>query len=270
MKVIFILLIIFPYMMPLTERKIKIYDAVYYRCLKDENNPRLEIFIKSEGTGFTEPLEFELKFKDYEYIPTKCVISKDGEEYEDRKLICTMNITIFGVPKMFEAPKEPPKLENVIIEDWDVVTGRIIAGMCTRDYTYFFKPSNDYHLFCNEKEKNLEIKGKIKNYTYINETSKSNLLNVKPYLLIKNKTEEVECSITFDGLKREDEDAKMKCKITSKENEGKFVMTTYYVNNKKYYVGIGDSDNLNFMNCESSSSSFIKILWVSFIVILIL
>ena len=129
---------------------------------------------------------------------------------------------------------EPPKLENVIIEDWDVVTGRIIAGMCTRDYTYFFKPSNDYHLFCNEKEKNLEIKGKIKNYTYINETSKSILLNVKPYLLIKNKTEEVECSITFDGLKREDEDAKMKCKVTSKENEGKFVMTTYYVNNKKY------------------------------------
>ena len=69
-----------------------------------------------------------------------------------------------------------------------------------------------------------------------------------------------------------DNEAKMSCVITTKENKGKFLMTNPLENNKKYYVGIDSSKDLDFTKCNPSPSSswFIKGLGILLINILIL
>ena len=255
----------------LTEKKIRMFPEIERKCLKFDSNPTLEVYFKSEGSGFTEEVQFDLKFVDVEYIPTKCVILKDGAEALNSKIKCTLDISTFGVDFLFAIPKQPPTIENVTIENWNYEGKK--TGMCSRDVNYLFSHFDNYKMSCGEKEKILEIQGKMENKTNIKETAKT-VLNVEPYILVNNKAEKVNCNITFDGAKTVDNEAKMSCLITTRENKGKFLMTNPYENNKKYYVGIDSSKDLDFTKCEPSpspsSSWFIKGLGILLINILIL
>lgn len=266
MKKILLTFLLIQCIASLKERKITMYSGMSSQCLKDDAEPKLYVYFESEGTGFTEEVEFEMKFVDVEYIPTKCAILKDGDEFRNSKMRCIMDMTTFGVPFWFHAPKEPPTIKDVTIEGWNY-EGKGV-GMCTRDHSYLFTPSENYKTSCTGNGKTLEIQGKMKNTTQVSESANI-VLNVEPYVLVNNKAEKVICTINFDGTIPVDNGAKMKCQITLKENKGRIVMTNSYEKTKKYYVGIGNSIYLELLNCESSSW-FIKGLGILLINILLL
>ena len=78
MNKILLLFFLISYIAALTEKKIRMFPDIEGKCLKFDSKPTLEVYFKSEGSGFTEEVQFDLKFVDLEYIPTKCVILKDG------------------------------------------------------------------------------------------------------------------------------------------------------------------------------------------------
>lgn len=250
MKKILLSLLLIQFIAALTEKKITMYSKVYSVCLQDENPPRMEIYFESVGTGFTEQIEFEFKFPDVEYIPTKCVIKKDGEETRDSKLICSMDMSIYGLYGYINIPKQPPTIQDVIFEGWNY-EGKGV-GICFRKHTYLFTQSENYKLSCGETSKTLEIQGKMENATQAS-SSAGTVLEVKSHLLADNKIEEMNCKLTFDGTKAIDNDAKLNCPFTSKAEKGGIVMSISYVQEQKYYVAIGRSPYmLDLNNCKSS------------------
>lgn len=270
MKMILSFFLLFQYSLTVNKKKIILQPTISVQCVNFMVDPYYRIYFRSEGSGFEEAMEFEYKFLNSEYIPTTCTISKDGEEYDDCKLICNMNITTFGIGRRFNVYPDPPIIQNVSFENWEYATKVNFGGDCYKEVDYLFKPSKYHKVLCDKPEKILEIQGEMRNQTNIKTTSSNIILNVKPYLLINDKTQQLECTINFDGTKTIDENAKMSCKIPPNEKEGTFVLSTINDNSGKYKIGIYYTEEpIDFEHCYHSSSSFIQVLGILLIVIFI-
>ena len=58
MNKILLLFFLISYIAALTEKKIRMFPEIESKCLKFDSKPTLEVYFKSEGSGFTKEIQF--------------------------------------------------------------------------------------------------------------------------------------------------------------------------------------------------------------------
>ena len=270
MKILILLIILFQYCLALQSKKtLKFYSSAITQCMKyDEENPHLDIKFKIESSGFDEPQEFELKFKNINFFTALCTIPKDKEYSYIMIMICQINIVEYGIPHDLELFEEPPIIEGVDIINWELAQRYKALSNCYLDYAYKFNQINNYTYDVNDDGKFINIEGTIKKE--INRTDEENtILNIYPFIEIDESyiVEKTKCIITFNGTKNEDKNAKMICNATH-GIRAVFIESVPLERDKKIYVYFDVSDTvLNFTKASYSLFTSFKF-WLFIITLL--
>ena len=269
MKMIILLLIFFQCVLMVEKNKtIEFSSTVYTQCFNYKVEPYLKISFNCDISGFDEPVEYELKFKNFNLFTSQCVILKD-DDISSEKSYCIISLVEYGLPFGLKLPDEPPNITDVQIKNWEYAANAILFTICHKDYAYQLYNITDYYVYRNENGKFLYINGIIKKEMNITgeETTE---LNVNPIIRVDNSPidEITNCKIIFNATLDEDKNAQMRCNII----HGKQVVFIRIIpldHNHNFYVNFEISKHI--LNLEKYSySSFINFKFWVFIIIFLL
>ena len=270
MKSIIFILLIFQFNSLKESKQLSFFyvSTSCYNSGKDDDHLEINFYVGT--SGFTEPVEFELKFTEQINITANCIIPPDQSSQltSNRYIRCNISIIEYGIDYSLKLPKEPPYIEDVETRNWESIAGSNLVSECTRNFTYVFNYIKKASVYCNKDYKILNIKGTIRKKINITGEEKT-VLNIKPYFNIDNINKYLNCNLTFNGLKDMDENSDLKCSITEEGNVAYIIKSIPYEHNKNYYVSF-DCSNLYIIHldeCYSFSSSILLKFWLSAIIL---
>ena len=131
MKMIILLLIFFQCVLMIEKNKtIEFSSTVYTQCFNNYKvDPYLKIIFQCDTSGFDEPVEYELKFKNFNLFTGKCVILKD-DDVTSQKSYCNVSLVEYGLPFGLKLPDEPPNITDVQIKNWKYATKAFLLTIC--------------------------------------------------------------------------------------------------------------------------------------------